>query len=152
MTIRAIFISFLILSSCNGTGTGNPIRDNPMNSSPGDSGLNGTSTILVGVCTRLSSCDSNVFRSQCEQAILASRRIDIKIGLPASVYINFESIVRAEANQTITANLVAKEACFRSIIGLSCTSREVISAFNPRSNSPFENIDAMVTSGCQNLF
>jgi hypothetical protein len=153
--ILALFIPLIaqiFISGCNGTGTGNPFRDNPMNSSPGDSGLNGTSTILTGICTRLSSCDANIFRSQCEQAILASRRIDIKIGLPASIYINFESIVQAEANQTITANLVAKDACFRSIVGLSCTSQEVLSAFKPRSDSPFENIDAMVTPACRNLF
>jgi len=145
ITLRSLSFALLcILTSCGGTGTGNPGPSDP--GTAGSLPANG-SIVLSGICNLLTTCNPSLSLATCSTGVLAVTGLDVHLGLPSGQYTSLSSIITAENNGLITGNATAASQCVSDLSQLSCGNQAVIDAYQSGNANPFAQVPAMMPSG-----
>lgn len=145
---RTLAALLLLLTSCGGTGTGNP-SERAANTTVGEASASAfASQVVMGrLCAKLLACFANLKEATCINGIEAEKVIDTELGLPSGTYTNYQAVIDAESAGVIVGNVTARTNCAADIDALSCSSVGVAGAYNSSSRRPFQHVDAMIPTG-----
>lgn len=141
-----LFGVLLVLCSCGGTETGNPLY-NDSNAEPPTSIISlASEKILSSICAKLIACHATLLETQCKQGILASTSIDTELGLPINSG-TFQSIVAAERSNLIQPQESFVSACQSELEAVSCASPAAQAAYDPGAPGDFSRVSELVSGG-----
>ena len=137
----------LLVSSCGGTGVGNPSANIFLGTA--------SETIVGAICSKLNECFSELTGSACTEGVFAVGNIDTEIGLSKNQYPNLEAVSSAELNGEIGFNQGNLVQCVLDISSLSCSDPSVMNAWNASQPSFFDQVANMIPqniNGCSEVF
>ena len=145
MKALVLALTLLILSSC-GTDTGNPGFRGPA------SGVGGSIFMSPAMCSKLSSCYPSLTYGNCVSGVLTAPGITGAMGLSASTYPNLSSAYNGVASGDLRVNQTTLDQCSSAILGLTCASATVTSAYSISQPTNFNNAYNLLSasSACQN--
>jgi alpha-tubulin suppressor-like RCC1 family protein len=126
------------------TSVGNPKNPAPV-----------ATDLMASLCGTVSRCHSNANYSKCQSAVM-TLGINRQLGLPASGYPTYSSIVDAERRGVLIGNQNSANVCSLTIDGLACSSPEVQGAYDPAAPNSFSGVAQMIpiqaSSLCTQVF
>lgn len=144
----------LLFISC-GTETGNPLVQDATLTVDEDARVTTAYTVIENVCNKLKDC-YNVAYVTCVNKSVLEDNFDSALGLNTGDYSNYNDILNAEVNNSLSVNdSAAASQCANDIKNLSCSDTEVVDAYDTNNQSDYSNVYKLIPVGagsCQDIY